>query len=96
MEDSENIVLKIDNKKYKLVKLDQKYRKQGGTRTNIPVHSRLRKYALRGFNQHNKDKPEYLVDDDLHDDFNDEKYELMLRGASSEELETRECMYVKV
>src|SRR6266478_2684606 len=95
-EDSEQIVFEVDDKQYKLVKLDQKYRKQGGTRQDIPVHSRLRKYVLRGFNQHNKGKPEYLVDDDLHDDFKDEKYELLLKGASSEELETGECMYVKV
>src|SRR6266478_8166579 len=59
-EDSEQIVFEVDDKQYKLVKLDQKYRKQGGTRKDIPVHSCLRKYTLRGFNQHNKNKPEYL------------------------------------
>src|SRR6266478_9695675 len=93
-ESSENIVL--DDKKYKLVELDQKYKKQGGTREHIPIHYRLRKYALQGFNQHNKNKPRYLVDDSSHGEFNDEKYELMLKGASSEELETGEVMYVKV
>src|SRR6266478_2875377 len=91
LEDSKQIIFKKDDKKYKLVKLDQKYRKQGGTRKDIPVHSRIRKYALRGFSQHNKVKPEHLKDEDLHDDFNDEKYELFLRGASSEELEAGEC-----
>src|SRR6266478_2169218 len=95
-ENSENIVFEVDDNKYKLVKLDQKYRKHGGTRKDIPVHSRIRKYALSGFTHHNRGKPEYLKDEDLHDDFNDEKYELMLRGASSEELKSGEVMYVRV
>src|SRR6266403_895289 len=95
-ENSDHIIFEVDDNKYKLVKLDQKYRKEGGTRQNIPMHSRLRRYALKGFSQYNKVKPEHLKDLDLHDDFNDEKFELFLRGASSEELETGECMYVKV
>ena len=94
----EDDVLIINKKLYKLVEVDHNIQKERIEVAKLPCHnkqSHTRKYAATALKMKNKDKP--LFNDSMsYTMLDDNQFEKVLQGASSEELEEDEMIHVHV